>query len=70
MNAARNNPAMQLALETEFRQDFAIIADWVKLGSKVLDLGCGDGRDIVEMNQLEPAMTDPLVAREAEEPDR
>ena len=32
-----------LALYTEFRQDFAIIADWVKLGSKVLDLGCGDG---------------------------
>lgn len=26
-----------------FRHDFAIIADWVKLGSKVLDLGCGDG---------------------------
>lgn len=31
------------AVTTEFRQDFAIIADWVKLGSKVLDLGCGDG---------------------------
>ena len=31
------------AIKTEFRQDFAIIADWVKLGSKVLDLGCGDG---------------------------
>jgi methionine biosynthesis protein MetW len=27
----------------KFRQDFAIIADWVKLGAKVLDLGCGDG---------------------------
>jgi methionine biosynthesis protein MetW len=27
----------------EFRHDFAIIADWVKLGSKALDLGCGDG---------------------------
>ena len=39
MNAAQNNSA----LNTEFRQDFAIIADWVKLGSKVLDLGCGDG---------------------------
>ncbi len=32
-----------LALYAQFRQDFAIIADWVKLGSKVLDLGCGDG---------------------------
>jgi methionine biosynthesis protein MetW len=28
---------------TKFRQDFAIIANWVKFGSKVLDLGCGDG---------------------------
>ena len=26
-----------------FRQDFAIIAGWVGFGSKVLDLGCGDG---------------------------
>ena len=29
---------------TNFRQDFAIIANWVKFGSKVLDLGCGDGQ--------------------------
>jgi methionine biosynthesis protein MetW len=28
---------------TKFRQDFAIIAGWVAFGSKVLDLGCGDG---------------------------
>lgn len=27
----------------KFRQDFAIIAGWVNFGSKVLDLGCGDG---------------------------
>jgi methionine biosynthesis protein MetW len=27
----------------QFRQDFAIISGWVKFGSKVLDLGCGDG---------------------------
>jgi len=27
----------------DFRQDFAIIANWVKFESKVLDLGCGDG---------------------------
>jgi methionine biosynthesis protein MetW len=27
----------------QFRQDFAIIANWVSFGSKVLDLGCGDG---------------------------
>lgn len=36
-------PKENLAVLTQFRQDFAIIADWVKLGSKVLDLGCGDG---------------------------
>ena len=28
---------------TKYRQDFAIIAGWVGFGSKVLDLGCGDG---------------------------
>lgn len=28
---------------TKYRQDFAIIAGWVSFGSKVLDLGCGDG---------------------------
>jgi len=28
---------------TIFRQDFAIIANWLKFGDKVLDLGCGDG---------------------------
>jgi methionine biosynthesis protein MetW len=27
----------------EFRHDFAIIASWLPFGSKVLDLGCGDG---------------------------
>jgi len=29
---------------TNYRQDFAIIANWIKFGSKVLDLGCGDGQ--------------------------
>jgi methionine biosynthesis protein MetW len=27
----------------KYRQDFAIIAGWVSFGSKILDLGCGDG---------------------------
>ncbi|MGQ0442597.1 MAG: methionine biosynthesis protein MetW [Methylophilaceae bacterium] len=27
----------------KYRQDFAIIAGWVSFGTKVLDLGCGDG---------------------------
>ena len=30
-------------LPPQTRQDFAIIANWVKPNSKVLDLGCGDG---------------------------
>lgn len=30
-------------LMTKYRQDFAIIAGWVSFGTKVLDLGCGDG---------------------------
>ncbi len=28
----------------EFRQDFAIIANWLGFGCKALDLGCGDGK--------------------------
>ena len=28
---------------SEFRHDFAIIAGWLPFGTKVLDLGCGDG---------------------------
>ena len=35
-----NNSTIDL---TKYRQDFAIIADWVGFGTKVLDLGCGDG---------------------------
>ncbi len=29
---------------TNYRQDFAIIANWIRFGAKVLDLGCGDGQ--------------------------
>ena len=37
-----------------FRQDFAIIAGWVGFGSKVLDLGCGDGELLTYLrNSLE-----------------
>ena len=31
-------------LDLQFRQDFAIISNWVGFASKVLDLGCGDGK--------------------------
>ena len=41
-NTTQNNVNIT-NLETKFRQDFAIIAGWVGFGSKVLDLGCGDG---------------------------
>jgi methionine biosynthesis protein MetW len=38
-----NQPAKINADLTTFRHDFAIIASWLPFGSKVLDLGCGDG---------------------------
>ena len=37
------NSAHNLDKLTEFRQDYAIIANWLKFGCKALDLGCGDG---------------------------
>ncbi|MEY3747357.1 MAG: hypothetical protein RL194_816 [Pseudomonadota bacterium] len=37
------NSAHNLDNFTEFRQDYAIIANWMKFGCKALDLGCGDG---------------------------
>lgn len=38
----------------KFRQDFAIIAGWLGFGSKVLDLGCGDGELLTYLrNSLE-----------------
>lgn len=38
----------------KFRQDFAIIAGWIGFGSKVLDLGCGDGELLTYLrNSLE-----------------
>ena len=37
------NSAHNLDNLTKFRQDYAIIANWLKFGCKALDLGCGDG---------------------------
>lgn len=37
------NSAHNLDKFAEFRQDYAIIANWLKFGCKALDLGCGDG---------------------------
>ncbi len=37
------NSAHNLDHLTEFRQDYAIIANWLNFGCKALDLGCGDG---------------------------
>jgi len=41
-NTVQNNVNITNSI-LQFRQDFAIIASWVGFGSKVLDLGCGDG---------------------------
>ena len=30
-------------MNAQFRQDFAVIANWIPFGAKVLDLGCEDG---------------------------
>lgn len=35
----------------ELRADQALIADWVKSGSRILDLGCGDGRLLAALNR-------------------
>jgi len=36
-------PVYEEGNENKLRADLAIIAEWIKPGSKVLDLGCGDG---------------------------
>ena len=41
-NTTQNN-VNNTNIITQYRQDFAIIANWISAGSKVLDLGCGDG---------------------------
>ncbi len=42
-NKTAQNNVNNTNLVATYRQDFAIIANWVKFGSKVLDLGCGNG---------------------------
>jgi len=32
-----------MSAETVLRYDLQVIADWIEPGSKVLDLGCGNG---------------------------
>lgn len=43
MQATMQNNVNNTNTVTQNRQDFAIIANWIKPTSKVLDLGCGDG---------------------------
>ena len=43
MSITTQNNVNNTNLMTKYRQDFAIIAGWVSFGTKVLDLGCGDG---------------------------
>jgi len=33
------------------RPDFEIIAGWIQPGSRVLDLGCGDGRLLAKLSR-------------------
>ena len=35
---------MNLTAKERERFDFAVIANWIAEGERVLDLGCGDGR--------------------------
>jgi methionine biosynthesis protein MetW len=41
MSGAMNHPGS--GQDQNLRQDLAVIADWIKPKSRVLDLGCGDG---------------------------
>lgn len=38
-------------MSSPMRPDFTIIADWIEPGSRVLDLGCGDGTLLAYLNQ-------------------
>ena len=43
MNATPNTGALPVNGTARERFDFAVIADWIPPGERVLDLGCGDG---------------------------
>lgn len=38
-----SNNVLNANVNNKYRQDFAIIANWIPFGGKALDLGCGDG---------------------------
>ncbi|MBU3644162.1 MAG: methionine biosynthesis protein MetW [Candidatus Methylopumilus sp.] len=40
-----------LALQSQSRADFDLIAKWIKPGAKVLDLGCGDGTLLTQLTK-------------------
>ncbi|MFM8759278.1 MAG: methionine biosynthesis protein MetW, partial [Methylophilaceae bacterium] len=43
------NSQQMLALQSQSRADFDLIAKWIKPGAKVLDLGCGDGTLLTQL---------------------
>ncbi len=43
MNSMRQTPLKPLMVKERERFDFAVIAQWIPPGERVLDLGCGDG---------------------------
>ncbi len=45
------NSQQMLALQSQSRADFDLIAKWIKPGVKVLDLGCGDGTLLTQLKK-------------------
>ena len=45
------NSQQMLALQSQSRADFDLIAKWIKPGAKVLDLGCGDGTLLTQLTK-------------------
>ncbi len=47
-----NNLEKNIAESANNRADFALITQWIKSNSKVLDLGCGDGALLTQLHKI------------------